>query len=295
MRVSHGPTMGGAWMLTAVLVATACHPSASKIRSEGLARQLREVTLTAERDSLLGEVAANGKLLSDIQTELTKVQPRPGPGSPESPSLELTKDQRTYALERVREITGRLRDAEAKLALTERRTRRLTRTADSLAAENTAAKSSIADLAAVVASQRETITALTTQVEGLTTDNLVLSDSVYRLTDDHNTAYYAIGTRRELLARGVIVEDGHRSIPLIGKRGVQPARRLPVGEFTSIDRSATRSIPLPRADRSYRIVSRQNLSHVTSRSRGQEVRDSIAIASPEEFWEASKYLIVVQE
>ena len=25
MRAIHGPTMGGAWVLTAVLVATACH------------------------------------------------------------------------------------------------------------------------------------------------------------------------------------------------------------------------------------------------------------------------------
>ena len=295
MRASHGPTMGGAWILTAVLVATACHPNAPKIRSEGLARKLRQVTLAAERDSLLGEVAANGKLLSDIQTELTKVQPRPGPGSPESPSLELTKDQRTYALERVREITGRLREAETQLAATERRARRLTRTVDSLSAENSAAKSSITDLAAVVAAQRDTITALTTRVEGLTTENLVLSDSVYHLTDDHNTAYYAIGTRRELLARGVIVEDGHRSIPVFGRRAVQPARRLPLGEFTAIDRTATRRIPLPRTDKSYRIVSRQNLSQLTSRVGGQEVKGSIAIASPEEFWEPSRYLIVVEK
>ena len=62
MRAIHGP----AWAMTAVLVAAACHSSPAKIRSEGLARQLSEVALVQERDSLLTEVTANGKLIGDI-------------------------------------------------------------------------------------------------------------------------------------------------------------------------------------------------------------------------------------
>ena len=295
MRAIHGPTMGGAWILTAVLVATACHPNSSRLRSAGLERQLREVALTAERDSLLMEVSANGKLLGDIQAELAKVIPTPASGTPESPVLELTKDQREFTLDRVREITGRLRAAETQLAASERRARRLTRATDSLTADNTAAKSTITDLVTILGTQRETIVALTTQVEALTTQTLTLADSVYHLTDDHNTAYYVVGTRADLLAKGVIVEDGHRAIPLIGRRSVQPARNLPLGEFTSIDRQETRQIPLPRGDRSYAIVSRQNLSHLASRTGPKgRVNGVIAIASPEQFWEPSKYLIVVE-
>ena len=295
MRAIHGPIRGGAWILTAFLVATACHPSASKLRSEGLARQLREVALTAERDSLLMEVSANGKLLGDLQAELAKVTPTPPSGRPESPALEVTKDQREFTLQRVREFTARLQTAETRLAASERRARRLTTTADSLTADNTAAKSTITDLVTILEAQRETITALTTQVEALTTQNLTLADSVFHLTDDRNTAYYVVGTRAELLARGVIVEDGHRGFPLIGRRTVQPARTLPLGEFTSIDRRETRQIPLPRVDRSYAILSRQNLTHLASRvgPRGR-VNGVIEIASPEEFWEPSKYLIVVE-
>jgi hypothetical protein len=295
MRAIHGPSMGGAWILTAVLVATACHPNAPTPHSQGLARQLREVTLAAERDSLVMEVAANGKLLADIQTELAKVEPKPAPGAPESAALEVTKDQREFALSRVRQIIGRLQAAETQLAASEGRARRLTRSVDSLNAENTEAKSTISDLVTVLGTQRQTITTLTAQMEGLTTQNLVLADSVYHLTDDHNTAFYVVGTRAELLAKGVIVEDGHRAIPLIGRRGVQPARELPLGAFTSIDRTATREIPLPRGDRSYTIVSRQDPSHLASSVDGKgRVKGSLAIASPEQFWEPSRYLIVVE-
>jgi hypothetical protein len=295
MRAIHSPTMGGAWVLTAVLVATACHPNSTKLRSEGLERQLREVTLTAERDSLRVEVAANGKLLGDIQLELAKVTPTPASGTQESPGLEVTKDQREFTLDRVRDITGRLKAAETQLTASERRARRLSRATDSLTADNTAAKSTITDLVAILGTQRETIAALTTQVETLTTQNLTLADSVFHLTDDQNTAYYVVGTRAELLAKGVIVEEGHRTIPLIGHRTVQPARNLPLGEFTSINRRETRQIALPRNDRSYAIVSRQSLSHLASRvgPKGR-VNGAIEIASPEQFWEPSKYLIVLE-
>jgi hypothetical protein len=288
MRANHGPTKGGAWVLTAILVATACHTD-PRPRSPGLERQLNEVTLTAERDSLLLEVAANGRLLTDIQAELAKVQPvRTPTAQPESPSLEVTKDQRTFVLDRVREITIRLKDADTRLASSERRMWRLTQRGDSLTRDLTEAK-------AAVENQKATIAALGAQIDGLVTENLVLADSVLHLTDDRNTAYFVVGTRSELLAKGVLEEDGHRSLLLIGRRGVQPARNLPLGEFTSIDRSSIREIPLPRADRKYRIVSRQDLVYLKEVGHQGRVKGSVAISSPEKFWEPSRYLIVVEQ
>lgn len=288
MRAIHGPTMGGAWVLTAVLVATACH-NEPRPNSPGLERQLNEVALTAERDSLLMEVAANGKLLSDIQTELSQVRPirKPAEG-PESPALELTKDQRTFVLDRVKEITARIKDAETRLASSERRAGRLARAGDSL-------KTAVTSLTGILSTQQATISALNTQVEGLVTENLALSDSVFHLTDAKNTVYFVAGTRRELLAKGVLVEDGHRGIPLIGKRGVAPARELPLSEFTSLDRTSAQAITLPRPDRRYRIVSRQDPKYVSEAGHRGEVRVTLTIASPEKFWEPSRYLILVEQ
>jgi hypothetical protein len=295
MRVTHGPTMGGAWVLTILLVTAACHSDPTP-RSPGLARQLREVALTSERDSLLQEVAANGRLLGDIQAELARVQPRPAKGTPESPVLELTKDQRAYALGQVRRITTRLEAAETQVAASERRVRRLSQRADSLQSGLEEARQNVTDLVTIVGNQRATIDALTAHIEGLSTENLTLADSVLHLTDDHNTAYYVVGTRQELIAKGVLVPDGHRSIPLVGRRGVAPARELPLAEFTSIDRSSIHEIPLPHADRIYRIVSRQNLAHLASRAGNRgTVQGRIDIATPERFWEPSKYLIVVEQ
>ena len=265
-------------------------------RQSGLDHKLQEMAVIAQRDSLLGEVTANGKLLGEIQDELAKVQPKPAVGTPESPTLEVTTDQRTFVMERVKEVTKRVKDLQTRLANSEKRAGRLSRQADSLGAEFSAAKSTIEDLNAMVATQRENLTALTDQIEQLTGENEILADSVLRLTDDHNTAFYVIGTRTELLAKGVLVEDGHKDVPLFGTRGVAPARELPLQEFTSIDRTSTRQIPLPRPDRKYRIVTRQNLAYLTagSEKKGQ-VKGEIGIAAPDKFWEASRYLIVVEQ
>jgi len=118
---------------------------------------------------------------------------------------------------------------------------------------------------------------------------------VSHLADEQRTAYYVIGTRKELLQKGVLVADGHRSIPLVGKREVAPARDLPLQEFTSIDRSKVTEIPLPDSTRKYRIVSRQSPAYLAPASWKNSVRGTLRIQDADAFWEPSRYLIVVAE
>lgn len=296
MRANYGPTTGGAWLLTAVLVASACHSEPSTVRSPGLEQQLASLALVAERDSLMREVADNAQLLSDLEAELEKAAPPAAPGQPETPALAVTTDQRTFVLGRVRELTGRLKTAETRLAQSERRVRRLTQTADSLSTGFTEARASITELVEIVGRQRDQVTSLTTQVEALTAASESLSDSVRVLTHDRNTAFFVIGTREELVRKGVLVAEGRRAIPLVGRREVTPARDLPLGEFTSIDLASIREIPLPRTDRSYRIISRQNLASLGGAvDRKGGVRERIAIGDTEQFWAPSRYLIVVEQ
>lgn len=297
MRTTHGPTLAGAWVLTAVLVATACSTSDPRPRSPGLAHQLQELALVAERDSLQLEVAATGKLLTDIEGELARALPvAPTTGVAESPVLEITKDRRSYTLDRVREVATRLKSTEARLVTSERRVRKLTQAVDTLTEGAAAARIVAAQLAEEIGSQRLTIDGLTARVEGLLIENLALADSVYRLTDRQTTAYYVVGSRKELIQRGVLVEEGHRGIPLVGRRGVTPARELPVQEFTSINWNETKDIPLPDVHRRYRIVSRQNLASLDSwvGNKGA-VQGTITIGTPAAFWEPSRYLIVVEQ
>jgi hypothetical protein len=288
MRAIYSPAKGGAWVLTAILVTTACH-STPRSSSPGLDQRLTEATLTAERDSLILEVAATGKLLTDIQAELDRVPPvAVAVTAIESHVAAGGLDLRRATLERVRATATRLKAAESRLASTERKLAKITSVRDSL-------QGSVVFLQTTLDEQRATVTELTAQLDTIESENAALAEQLYRASEERATAYYIVGTKKELLAKGVLVADGPRAIPLVGKRSVQPARDLPVGEFTSIDRNNMLELQLPRTEGRYKIVSRQNTAHLVSSERNGEVSGVIQIASPDGFWEGSKYLIVVEQ
>jgi hypothetical protein len=277
--------------MVGAIAATACQTSHSPVRLE---ERLDLISAQAERDSLFQELAQSSQAITDIATELAKVAPAGGPTA-ESPDLRTTLNDREYVVSRVRDVTARLKDTEARLATSERRAARLVRQRDTLAGNLGLAQSVILDLQRTLAGQKEALAGLAAQLDEVSAASEVLADSVTRLADQRNTAYYVIGTREELVARGVLVADGRRSVPLVGRRDVQPARELPLGEFTSIDRSRISEIPLPDTSRTYRIVSRQNLAHLDGDHRKGRVQGSIRITSAEGFWEPGRYLIVVAQ
>jgi hypothetical protein len=62
-----------------------------------------------------------------------------------------------------------------------------------------------------------------------------------------------------------------------------------------IDKTQTLTIALPRTDKKYKIVSRQSPEYLMGDvAENGEVKGVVEIASPEEFWSASKFLILVQ-
>jgi hypothetical protein len=118
---------------------------------------------------------------------------------------------------------------------------------------------------------------------------------VAQLTAYKNRVYYAIGTKDELLKSGVVTKEGSKFLIFGGTR-LEPARRPNLDAFTMIDKTQTLSIPLPRTDKKYKIVSRQNPEYLTGDvSEKGEVKGVLEIAAPEEFWSASKFLILVQD
>ena len=128
----------------------------------------------------------------------------------------------------------------------------------------------------------------------LSSDKAALADTVGNLTAYKNTVYYAVGTKDELVKKGVVTKEGSKFLVFGGSR-LEPARNLNPEAFTAIDKTQQRSIPLPRTDKKYKIISRQSPSYLSSAVKDGKVSGSVEIAQPEEFWAASKYLILVQD
>lgn len=140
------------------------------------------------------------------------------------------------------------------------------------------------------------ITDLKTQLEQLNVEmtnlRITYSETVQESalkTEKLNTAYYAFGTTKELINNGVLTKDG-------GFIGIGKTAKIKEdfnkSYFTKIDVTTTKSIIL--SSKKAKIITTHPAS--TYKIQGPEGKvERIVINNPEEFWAASKYLVIVTE
>jgi predicted nucleic acid-binding Zn-ribbon protein len=286
------------------IVATGCDRSHAELQ-----RALAESRAAeAQKDTLLTEVLETTQFVSDLNSELAKARSVAIGADGEdrgAPGAQQDREERKAALLRIQQVIARLNESETKLAATETRAKNARiRNARLLAQISTyrktiedlksAAEQQRAENEAIIADQRSQIALLAGQVDTLDKERSTLRGSVARLTSYKNTVYYAIGTKDELIENGVATKEGSKFLIFGGTR-LEPARDLNTAAFTAIDKTQTLSIALPRIDKKYKIISRQSPSFLAGDvTKKGEVRGVVEIVSPEEFWAASKYLILVQ-
>jgi myosin heavy subunit len=283
---------------------------------EKLNQALAEAKQTAaEKDSLLNEVLETTKFVNDLNTELAQVK---SAGVAPVPASEKTSsgaaEERTAVVSRIKEVIARLNESQQKLDATTARLKKSSGRNQRLLAQLEAAKQTIADLkataerqeaeyTAVIDSQKVEIASLNSKVDTvsaqnqqLTADKVALTDTVGQLTTYKNTVYYAVGTKKELMDKGVLTKEGSKFL-FFGGTHLVPARNLDPAAFTRIDKTHDLAIALPKENKSYKIISRQSPEYLAANSvtKDGKVHGQLQIESPEEFWAPSKFLIVVED
>jgi hypothetical protein len=259
----------------------------------------------AQKDSLLTEVLETTQFVSDLNSELAKAKTLAITSEGTDPGLPgamKDREERKATLERIQEVIARLNESEAKLTATETRAKNARIRNARLLAQIATFQKTIEDLKTAaeqqrleIEDQRSQIALLAGQVDTLGQERNTLRGHVASLISYKNTVYYAVGTKDELIQSGVVTREGSKFLVFGGTR-LEPARNLNPAAFTAIDKTQTLSIALPRIDKKYKIVSRQSpeyLSGDVNPNKG-EVKGVVEIVAPEEFWSASKYLILVQ-
>jgi uncharacterized coiled-coil protein SlyX len=278
--------------------AAACGPSAE------VQRRLAELeSVSAEKDSLLVQVAENVRIMSEISAELARVQP--GQVGTERPA----RLAREEILENVRALGARLDSTEERLARSEQRIAQLTSSNAGLQRQLNEAQRTVRELYTTIENQKVTIASLTDQVEALEQRNVVLAaentmlferttELSESLSARENTVYYVIGTKDELIQRGIIDEEGgSRVLFVFGRRGrtMVPSRDMDTSLFTAVDKRLTTEIVLPEPDRRYRIVSRQDVTALDPQPDSEgRITGVVRIVDPERFWANNPYLILVR-
>jgi len=291
--------MHGTFAIIAASLAglAACGPS------EQVRQQMAELqAVAAEKDSLLIQVAENARLMSEISAEVARVQ---APAS-QAGAQEVAARDPEVMRESIRNLTTRIEASEDRLAQSQQRVTVLARETRTQQTRLTELQKAIEDFQATIGNQKLTIESLSEQVEDLQSRNVQLAaqntelaSTVDLMAMRENTVYYVVGSKQDLLDKGIIVEEGgSRVLFVLGKKGktLVPGRDLDLASFNSIDKSEVTSIPLPSPqNQRYTIVTRQDLEALESRPDDDgRFSGELRIADPDRFWAASKVLIVVQ-
>jgi regulator of replication initiation timing len=292
----------------AALAVGAC--DGSKKQLEATLAQVQQIS--AEKDSLLKDVLATSQFIAEVNGELAKVRSRTA-GRPvvgkagEMESTLSPAEQREAIKTRVAELAGRLNESESRLAASRNRVRDLTANNSALATQLAGYDSTIASFQKMIDQQKGEIASLTEQVNALQAENTTLKqekvvlaaqkDTVVAekaaLVVEKNTVYYVIGTEDELFKKGIIAKQG--GMLGLGKTAV-PGAALNDADFTAVDRTAVMDIAFPKADKAYKIVSRQDVSALaTAPDKSNRIKGGLKITDAVKFWAPSKYLILMEQ
>ena len=270
---------------------------------------LEQQRVTEQKDSLVADVLAATQMVTEINTDLARVKalgvsPVAGGDRP----LAGRAEERAVLLGKVREVIARLDAAEQQIAAQKKRIGGLSAERTKLVAQLDTFQKSINDLRvaaqeqeAMISEQKVQIATLTSQVDTLnqktvqlTTEKTAVQDTLVRVIDESNVVYYAVGTKEELLKRGILVTEGSKFL-VFGSKTLQPARDLKPELFQRLDRRRDTILTVPEPNKEYRIVTRQSASFLASTvmSNGK-VKGDQHISSPE-FWDGGKFLILVRD
>ncbi len=302
-------------LVVASAVLAGCTDTAARARNDSLSAELASASsqrdslqglvqsAAADKDRALAQVVEATKFADQVDAELRQVRSL-------SSKVSVNKSDesgRAEAADARKDILDRLKQMRQRLAARQAQVRALLDTMKTLRSDASSTATLLADLNARMATREKEIVAFQEEISQLRAQNtqlaaekVVLSDTVKAMDVRENRVFYAVGPRRQLLNDGVVTEEGGSRGLLIVKLGktLVPSRSLDESKFTRADRRETLTIPLPRADRPYRIISRHDVSlvEVAKREKDGSFRgESIRITDPAKFWAASRYLIISEK
>jgi predicted nucleic acid-binding Zn-ribbon protein len=289
--VMKGSVVVGSLLCAAVLVG--CDNRSEQLEKEVARLEAEKSTLQksmTERDTYFDEVMNEiNTLYKELEatrsTEARLVERAEGAeGVQDGSSIQA---QQTL-IKQVSEVRATLQDNRKQISRLESRLR--------------SANSQMAGLNALVKNLKQTleerersIAQLNERVNGLETAvaekarQVLEKEDVIRTKDRQlNTAYYVVGTRRELEERGIITEQGGFLWGLLGSTTVMSSG-VDQSLFSPLDRGLDTTIHVEGSVREI-IPKRNNQFYALVRNGGD--RSDLTISDPERFWQ-DKYLVIV--
>lgn len=266
--------------------------------------------INEQKDSLVSDVLATTAMVTEINADLARVKGlglSPVSASGDRPATGAA-EERAVLLGKIREVISRLTAAEEVIEAQKLRVGQVTEQRRRLVAQLEAFQGTIEELKAtalqqeaLITEQREQIKTLASRVDTLAqetdrlaTERAAIADTLQEVVDESNVVYYVVGTKDELLEKGVVVEEGSKFL-VFGSKTLQPARQLEPEMFQRLDRRTDVTLTVPEPTREYKILTRQDPQYLASTvtSKGK-VKGDLEISN-QAFWDGGKFLILVRD
>jgi hypothetical protein len=282
---------------TGIVLATTSTAKDSLIRVKDslIAEKSRQLSLQSQ---IIGDAATSARLVSEIDKELSKVRSlRVAGDTAKTESAEPTASEQLGRVQKkVNLLISRLNASESRL----RKMRSDSATHAGFDSTQVAQlrdyERSIGELRATVERQQAEIASLNQRVDSVVKVNVALTAHTNALEAREDSVFVAIGTEKELLARGIIRKEGGTKLLFGRGKTLVTARALDPSSFQVMSRSHDLTIQLPKANRPYRMVSRQSLQFVDPPNPKDGVlKGSVKITDAVAFWGASKFLVLVEQ
>ena len=274
----------------------AAQDSLLKIKDSLIADKTRQLS---EQSAIIGDAATSARLISEIDKDLANVRLKASKKS----NVTQVAETEANASSKLETIQGKVRVLLSRLNASEARVRKMR--ADELAhakvdSEQVARlaeyERSIQDMKATVERQQAEIVMLTQRVDSLTTANTVLIAKNGEMSAREDSVFVAIGSEKDLIKRGLIKKEGGTKLMFGRGKTIVAARHLEPAQFQTISKLKDLTISLPDPNKTYRIVTRQDMHYAEPQDpKKGRVKGSLKISDPNAFWGGSKYLILVEQ
>ena len=240
----------------------------------------------------MNEIQANLDSIKTIQ-KIVSVQTAPGTELKAEAKKRIVEDiaQINNLLQKNKEMVstlqGKLRNSNMKIAELEKMIEMLNKQVGDKDAEIVVLKQQLEKLNVDVAGLNQKIETITKESEQTIKEKNEVIDTK---TSELNTAYYGFGTKKELEAKNVIEKEG--GVLGMGKT-LKLKKDFNHDFFMKVDIRQFSSLPL-NTKKAKLVTYHQDGSYHFVMTPKKTV-ESIVIDKPEEFWKASKYMLIVVE
>lgn len=184
--------------------------------------------------------------------------------------------------------TQKIKELSKKLNRTDKKNKQLAKTIDFLNNQLTQKYAELTELNKQLNSLNTQVTLLNIYVDTLSSQNMAQMQTINSKTKELHTAYYIVGTSKELEKANLIDKKGG----LLGMgRTAQLSENLDRNMFVQIDYTEMTSIPIN--SKNMKLVTTHPSDSYTL-DKTEKMVNNIVITNPEKFWSASKYLVVTK-